>query len=144
MNERNGDVDERDRLRNVFSELHGHEPLAPEYRALRLRPLAIAPWVRARRIAAAWALALAVAAGALFLALRTPTAPAEDETLLLAASLGAWEAPTDFLLSTPGAEFLESAPLLGTGTETLSGDRTDLLQNDATGMDDSNGMEELE
>jgi len=130
-------VSEQERLRGLFRELHEDDPPAPDYRSL-----AAAPARPARRVArAVWAAAAAVAAGAVVLALslrqRPAPAPAEDEMLRLAASLSDWEAPTDFLLSTPGAEFLQSAPRLGTGAETLSGDPTDLLN-------DSNEMEVFE
>jgi hypothetical protein len=128
-------VSEQERLRGLFRELHADDPPAPDYRSLAAAP---ARPVRARRVArVAWAAAAAVAAGAILLALslrQRPApapapAPAEDEMLRLAASLSDWEAPTDFLLSTPGAEFLQSAPRLGTGAETLSGDPTDLLND---------------
>jgi hypothetical protein len=136
-------VSEQERLRRLFRELHEDDPPAPEYRSLaagdgsshvaRPRP--------GRRVVAraAWAAAAAAAAGAVILALslrgRPAPAPGEDEMLRLAASLRNWEAPTDFLLTTPGAEFLQSAPRLGTKAETLSGDRTDLLQNDSNEME---------
>jgi len=124
-------VSEQERLRDLFRELHADDPPAPDYRSLSAAP---ARPVRARRAArVAWAAAAAVAAGAVLLALslrqRPTPAPAEDEMLRLAASVSDWEAPTDFLLSTPGAEFLQSAPRLGTGAETLSGDPTDLLND---------------
>ena len=120
-------MSERDRLRRAFRELHeADDPQAPDYRALTAAP---ARRVRPRAVAgAAWAMAVAAAAAVVILVLRAPTPPGEDETLRLAASMTGWEAPTDFLLLTPGAEFLQSAPLLGTGTETLPGDATDLLQ----------------
>jgi hypothetical protein len=132
-------VSEHERLRGLFRELHADDPPAPDYRSLAAAP---ARPVRARRAArVVWAAAAAVAAGAVVLALslreRPAPAPAEDEMLRLAASLSDWEAPTDFLLSTPGAEFLQSAPRLGTGAETLSGNPTDLLN-------DSNEMEVFE
>jgi len=132
-------VSEHERLRGLFRELHADDPPAPDYRSL-----AAAPARPARPVArVVWAAAAAVAAGAVLLALSLrerpapAPAPGEDEMLRLAASLSDWEAPTDFLLSTPGAEFLQSAPRLGTGAETLSGDPTDLLN-------DSNEMEVFE
>lgn len=136
-------MNERDRLRGIFHEMHQADPVAPEYRSLAARPSRPArPPIVAR---AAWAAAAVVAAGVLILAVRAPNPPDEDATLRLAASLGAWEAPTDFLLVTPGAGFLESAPRLGNGAG-LSGDPADLLQNDPNDndMDDFNVMEVLE
>jgi hypothetical protein len=133
------DRTENDRLRRLFHEMHAADMPAPAYEspdAATAAPAASASTarpVRSPAIArAAWGLAAAAAAGAVVLALRTApgTTPAEDETIRLAASLTSWEAPTDFLLTTPGAEFLHSAPRLGTGAETLSGDHSDLLQNE--------------
>jgi hypothetical protein len=145
---------ERDRLRALFRELHDEDLPAPGYSSLTAAgaPAASASTARPVRTfaRAAWALAAATAAVAVLLALRggsvlhptesgrTPSS--EDETLRLAASLTAWEAPTDFLLSTPGSEFLQSAPRLGSGTEDLSGDGQDLLQNE----DNENDMEVFE
>jgi hypothetical protein len=139
-------VSEPDRLRRLFRDLHADDAPAPDYRSLVARGRASAsgragaaarpaPRLVAR---AAWALAAAVAAGAVILARRLPTAPTEDQLLRLAASLSTVEAPTDFLLTTPGAAFLQSAPRLGTGADRLTGDPTDLLQ------DDSNEMEVFE
>ena len=128
-------MSEHERLRRLFRELHEDDPRPPEYRSLAASPSRQGrPRVVAR---AAWGIAAAVAAGAVLLALslRERRAPGQDEMLRLAASLNSWEAPTDFLLSTPGAEFLQSSPRLGTNAETLSGDRTDLLQNDSNEME---------
>lgn len=156
--------DEDARLRRVFHEMHDADMPAPAYEspdAATDAPAASASTARPVRkpaagrpvrtpvfARAAWALAAAAAACAVVLALRdggllhpipgaptTPTALGADETIQLAASLTTWEAPTDFLLTTPGAEFLQSAPRLGTGTETLSGDHSDLLQNDTNEND---------
>ncbi|HYV20417.1 MAG TPA: hypothetical protein VFC25_15445 [Verrucomicrobiae bacterium] len=147
---------ENERLRRVFHEMHDADLPAPAYEspdAASGAPAASASTARPVRKSAvgrpgrtpvfaraAWAFAAAAAACAVVLALRdggllhpapgAPTTPGEDETVQLAATLTTWEAPTDFLLTTPGAEFLQSAPRLGTGMETLSGDHGDLLQND--------------
>jgi hypothetical protein len=129
-------VSDHERLRGVFRELHADDPPAPDYRSLAAGgDSSPVPCARpGRRVVGrvAWAVAAAAVAGAVVLALslRERRAPGDDEMQRLAASLSGWEAPTDFLLRTPGAEFLQSAPRLGTETETLSGDRTDLLQND--------------
>jgi hypothetical protein len=156
--------DENTRLRRVFHDLHDADMPAPAYEspdAATDAPAASASTARPVRkpaagrpvrtpvfAPAAWAFAAATAACAVLLALRdggllhpvpgapaTPTALSADETIRLAASLTTWEAPTDFLLTTPGAEFLQSAPSLGTGTETLSGDHTDLMQIDTNEND---------
>ncbi len=80
----------------------------------------------------AWAgrlMIVAAATAAVVLAFFLRTGTGDDETLRLAVSLSRWQAPTDFLLRTPGAEFLESPPRLGAGTETISGDPADLLDD---------------
>ncbi|HET8946544.1 MAG TPA: hypothetical protein VFQ07_06145 [Candidatus Polarisedimenticolia bacterium] len=131
------------RLRGIFRELHDEDFPAPAYQTLAAAGASAAPASTGRPVRiivrAAWALGAAAAACAVVLALRDGAllrpAPGEEETLRLAASLTHWEAPTDFLLSTPGAEFLQSSPRLGSGTGTLSGDRTDLLQNDTNEND---------
>ncbi|HKB08362.1 MAG TPA: hypothetical protein VKF61_08805, partial [Candidatus Polarisedimenticolia bacterium] len=123
-----------------FGDLHeADDPVAPHYRALiraadgntvppvRTAPLPV-PLVTLTR-----ALALAFAAGVLLLALRGPRpTPSDDEAVRLATSLGDWQAPTDFLLQTPAAEFLTSAPRLGTGMESVAGDHTDLIETEVT------------
>ena len=157
MTRRPGFPDSDDRLRRVFHEMHDADMPAPAYEspdaatdasaasASTARPVrkpAVGRPVRTPAFArrAAWAFAAAAAGCAVLLALRAggllppapdaPTTPGEDETVQLAASLTTWEAPTDFLLTTPGAEFLQSGPRLGTGTETLSDDPGDLLQKE--------------
>ena len=150
-------TDERDRLMKVFGDLHqADDPPAPHYRSLigvadrevgaaddgagsqgragaRVPPVRTAP-LPGPLVALTRALAAALAAGVLMLALRggsRPT-PGEDEALRLATSLGDWQAPTDFLLQTPAVEFLRSAPKLGTGTESVTGDHTDLIETEVT------------
>jgi len=151
---------EDERLRRVFHEMHDADLPAPAYEspdaaldapaasASTARPVRKSAFRRPARTPAfaraAWAFAAAAAACAVLLALRDggllrpapgATTPGEDETVQLAASLTTWEAPTDFLLTTPGAEFLQSGPRLGTGTETLSDDPGDLLQNETNEND---------
>jgi hypothetical protein len=140
-----------ERLRAVFHEMHAADMPAPAYEspdvatdapaasASTARPVRNPSFASARTPAvarAAWAFAAAVAACAVVLALRDGApAPGEDETLQLVASLATWEAPTDFLLTTPGAAFLQSGPRLGAGTEMLSDDPGDLLQNETNEND---------
>jgi hypothetical protein len=153
--------DEDERLRAVFHEMHDADIPAPAYespdvataapaasastaRPVR-KPSFAGPAGRPAIARAAWAFAAAATACAVVLALRdgglvhpardAPTVTGEDETVQLAAFLTTWEAPTDFLLTTPGAEFLQSGPRLGTGTETLSDDPGDLLQNETNEND---------
>jgi hypothetical protein len=118
------------RLRAFFRELHeGPGTAVPDFASLA-RP--VAP----RRDGAliGRALALALAAGAVLLMVRAwpGRSPADDEALRLASALGRWEAPTDFLLKTPGVEFLRSSPRFGLATESMSGDSTDLLQEEVS------------
>jgi hypothetical protein len=140
-------TDDRERLRKFFGDLHeADDPPAPQYRTLvgavdggagmrgrTAPPVRTAPLPGAL-VALTRALALAVVAGALLLALRggSRQAATDDEALRLATSLGEWQAPTDFLLQTPSAEFLRSAPRLGTGTDSVAGDHTDLIDTEVT------------
>ena len=136
-------TDERERLRRLFRDLHeADDPPAPHYRPLiraaddaaGIPPVRTAPLPGAL-VALTRALALGVAAGVLLLALRgggSRHTATDDEALRLATSLGDWQAPTDFLLQTPAAEFLRSAPRLGTGTESVAGDHTDLIETEVT------------
>jgi hypothetical protein len=135
-------TEEREHLKKFFGDLHeADDPPAPPYRSLiratdsqaGIPPVRTAPLPGAL-VALTRGLALAVTVGALLLALRggsRPT-PGDDEALRLATSLGEWQAPTDFLLQTPAAEFLRSAPRLGTGTESVAGDHTDLIETEVT------------
>jgi hypothetical protein len=116
------------RLRAFFRELHEEiDAAVPDFDSV-VRP--VSP--RHPGAAIVRALALALAAGALLLAVRVwpRRAPAGDEAMRLAAALGRWEAPTDFLLRTPGAEFLESPPRFGAANESMSGDPMDLIQEE--------------
>jgi hypothetical protein len=58
----------------------------------------------------------------------------------LAMALGEWEAPTDFLLRTPGLEFFQSPPRFGAGSGMMSGGRWDLIDTD---LIESDHMEEV-
>lgn len=135
-------TDERERLRKLFGDLHeADDPPAPHYRSLipaadgraGIPPVRTAPLPGAL-VALTRALALAVVAGVLLFALRggSRQAASDDEALRLATSLGEWQAPTDFLLETPAAEFLWSAPRLGTGMDSVTGDHTDLVETEVT------------
>ena len=118
------------RLRAFFRELHEERgTTVPDFAPLT-RPAA----PRRGGATIGRALALALAAGALLLVVRAwpRRAPADDEAMRLAAALGRFEAPTDFLLLTPGVEFLQSPPSLGGANESISGDSTDLLQEEVS------------
>jgi hypothetical protein len=123
------------RLREFFRALHDEaEPPVPSYGSL-VRPggTRVAPRRRRRPgTALAGTLGLVLAALVLLLAVRWrgPRAPGGDEAMRLASEIGAWRAPTDFLLRTPGVEFLQSAPRFGTALEGMAGDRTDLIQEE--------------
>ncbi len=124
---------ERDdrRLQAFFRDLHEEiDPPVPPYGSV-IRPGRSAPPARAGA-ALALALGLALVAGVLLLVMRgRPTrAPGGDEAMRLASELSRWQAPTDFLLETPGIEFLQSPPRFGAGKEELPGDPKDLLQKE--------------
>lgn len=55
----------------------------------------------------------AAAAAAALLLLRPPAPAPTSPTMAVPPSLGAWRAPTDFLLLTPGRELLSRLPGLG-------------------------------
>ncbi len=78
-------------------------------------------------------LILALVAGVLLLVVRghATRAPGGDEATRLASQLSHWKAPTDFLLETPGIEYLQSPPTFGVGTEALPGDPNDSTQEEA-------------
>ena len=124
---------ERDdrRLRAFFRDLHeAIDPPVPPYASLA-RPGRSAPPARFGATLAR-ALTLALIAGALLLVVRGPAtrAPDGDEAIRLASQLSHWWAPTDFLLETPGIEYLQSPPTFGAGTEALPGDPTDSTQEE--------------
>ncbi len=106
------DLDQRQRLKAFFSEVHAAETPPPLERLLAGRKHPGAPiWKWATTIAvlallvgwAVWAVRLGSGA-------RAPEAsPAE---LALARSLSDWQAPLDFLLETPGSELVHSLPRL--------------------------------
>ena len=62
------------------------------------------------RLAVAAALAALVGAVAVGLWLDVRRGSQQDRALRLAAAVGEWRAPLDFLLDTPGREWLESTP----------------------------------
>jgi hypothetical protein len=118
-------VTERDelKLRAFFREVHESiDPPAPPFGSVIRPRRGTSP----ARVAAALVRVLGVilVAGALLLVWRgrPARAPGGDEAMRLASELGAWEAPTDFLLQTPGIEWLRSAPRFGAGMEEPPGD----------------------
>lgn len=108
-------------LRALFREAHEQlDPPAPPLAGL-LRPVTgptprYAPgYPRWPSTAIASAVILLLVSAALWLVLKVgPSADRHDEAFRLASELGDWEAPTDFLLQTPGIEFFEEAPRFGT------------------------------
>jgi len=132
-------VTERDdqRLRELFREIHEEiNPPAPPYASVirpgrSARPARIAPPTRVGA-ALARAFGLVVVAGALFLVMRGTAVrpPGDVEAMRLASELSSWEAPTDFLLQTPGLEFLQSPPRFGAGREELPGDLSKPIQEE--------------
>ena len=123
------DRDDR-KLRDLFREMRDAEPMAPPYASVARRdearraaatvngaPRPVPAGLRLARIAGFAAMVVV-----LLVALRhsgpnrraVGGAPDDDTALQLAASLTHWQAPTDFLLRTPGSEFLGSEPTLGT------------------------------
>jgi hypothetical protein len=135
-------VTERDdqKLRAFFREVHEQiDPPAPPYGSV-IRPGRGASPVRAvatlARVGATLArtLGVLVVSGALLLVMRgwSMRDPGDDEAMRLASELGKWEAPTDFLLQTPGIELLQSPPQFGAGTDELPGDRPDLIPEEVS------------
>ena len=123
---------DRRRLSAFFRAWHEeNDPPSPPYGAVARpdRPPRPAP----RRAAFATMLAVVLAAALVVPLLRgrLTRAPDDDEALRFASDLGRWEAPTDFLLATPGSEWLQSSPRFGVGPETLPGDRPILNSEEA-------------
>lgn len=125
---------ERDdrRLRDFFRDLHEEiDPPVPPYASVARSGRSARPARFGASLARA--LSLALIAGVLLLAVHrlATRAPGGDEAIHLASQLSHWESPTDFLLETPGIEYLQSAPTFGAGTEALPGDPTDSTQEEA-------------
>ena len=101
-----------DDLRNRFAAMRRQEAgQAPEFAV----PSINAAGQRSRLVAgklSAVAACLAVIAAAVFL-LRTGPVKRGSETPAKAGSISQWRAPTDFLLETPGREFLQTVPAIG-------------------------------
>ena len=111
------------KLRAFFNESHERLDPPPPALAGLLRPAA----VPARRtvVTIAAAAAMALIAGALWLIVPgDPSTVRDDGALRLAAELAEWEAPTDFLLQTPGIEFFQEAPRFGAPIDGLPGEMT--------------------
>ena len=120
------------RLRALFRDLHEEsDPPAPPYAAVARAGRG----ARRARSGATLArlFAMALIAGVLLLVVRglTTRAPGDDEAIRLASQMTRWEAPTDFLLETPGVEYLQTPPTFGAGAEALPGDSTDPTQEEA-------------
>ena len=120
------------RLCAFFRDLHENIDMPVPPYALVARP---GRGARSARFGAtlARALTLALVAGVLLLVVRghARRAPGGDEATLLASQLSHWKAPTDFLLETPGIEYLQSPPTFGAGTEALPGDPDDSTKKEA-------------
>ena len=121
MNERDGR-----KLRTFFREIHERfDPPAPPFAGL-IRSASEGRRPRPWRVGVAIAAAASFLVGAVSIALIMHggfrSVPGDDDLLSLAAELSHWEAPTDFLLHTPGIEYLHASPSFGTSTEALPGD----------------------
>ncbi len=117
------DRDDR-KLRAFFREAHERLDSPPPPFAGLIRPVSETGSAPARRAATAIAaaIALVVVAGVLLLVMRGRLSSVrDDDALRLAADLGHWEAPTDFLLQTPGIEFFRETPRFGVSIDELSG-----------------------
>jgi len=136
---------ERDdqKLRAFFREIHEPiDPPAPPYASMihpdrgalsaRVAPPARVTSAAPVGAALARAFGLVVVAGALLMVMRewSMRVPGDAEATRLAAEMSSWEAPTDFLLQTPGIEFFESSPRFGAGTEELPGDESSPTQEE--------------
>lgn len=110
------------KLRALFHEAHERFDPPPPALAGLIRPAASGRAVPTRRTTAvlAAAVGLLLVAAALWLIMRGGRSTVrDDEALRLAAELGDWEAPTDFLLQTPGIEFFREAPSFGAPLDDL-------------------------
>jgi hypothetical protein len=109
--------DDDRRIRELLVEAHGRlDPQPPPFRRLWDAAGVAAPPRRRAALAASVLAAGAAAAVLLLLVARGPAPERTEEIARVADSpgpLGSWRGPLDFLLRTPGAEFLESAPVLG-------------------------------
>ena len=120
------------RLRGFFRDLHEEmDREIPPYATL-IRP-ARSPRSARLRVALAGAFVTVVVAGALLLVMHGRSARGPDDgAMRLASQLDHWEAPTDFLLQTPGLEYLQSPPRFGMGEGQLPGDPQNVIQKEAT------------
>ena len=102
----NGGIDED--LRRAFEGLRrSDEASAPSFSATLSGARNRAPRRRTFLLATAAALVVLVAIAAALLR-RSPASPRFAETV----AISDWRSPTDFLLQTPGAELLDSLPVL--------------------------------
>ena len=117
------DHDDR-KLRAFFRAAHERLDPTPPPLAGLIRPTTAAP-TRRPVAALAAAAALVLVSGALWLIMQSgPSMVRDDEALRLAAELSDWEAPTDFLLQTPGIEFFREAPHFGAPIDRLPDEMT--------------------
>jgi hypothetical protein len=82
------------------------------------------PWALAFHIATALFIAIGVAA----VLLMRPTTQRDDLNLQVAAGISSWQSPTDFLLSTPGSQFIQSVPSIGNSLTQLGSVSSDQNQ----------------
>ena len=104
--------DEETRIKGLFERLH-EQDRPPAFAELWPRAERYRPPLRLLPVAAL--LVLAVLAGWLFVA-RWQQPEVEltaAQAQALADSLSAWEGPLDFLLETPGSEYLATVPAFG-------------------------------
>lgn len=107
-----------DDLREAFAALRGVDAAAaPSYDDVIARAQAAAQGTPAPLLPSALAAAAVLAALVLGIAVRWTPQPSPPPP-----ALGAWRAPTDFLLRTPGSEILGSVPRFGLHASLLAPD----------------------
>lgn len=120
-----------ERIRHLFREVREQDeretpPFSRTWSAARSRQRqdVETPWALAFHVATALFIVIGVSA---VLVLR-PTSPRDDFNLQVAAGLSSWQSPTDFLLSTPGSQFIQSVPSIGDSLTQLGSTRSDQNQ----------------
>lgn len=120
-----------ERIRHLFREAREQDEreapsFARTWNAARSRhvPERETPWMLAWNVATALFIVIGVAATLLM----RPATRHDDSSPPVATSISSWQSPTDFLLSTPGSQFLQSLPSLGNSLAQLSTTMSDQTQ----------------
>ena len=105
-----------ERIRRLFRELREQDERdAPSFARTwsaarsRQRQDTQSPWALAFHVAMAMFIVIGVSAA---LVLRSNGKP-DESALQAAAGISTWQSPTDFLLSTPGSQYIQSVPSIG-------------------------------